>query len=65
MRMSHTFLPSLLESFSAWYSLKGSYMLNPFVTNAPFLCPPENIRKPYGFLTFSGGREMVHWKQMG
>ena len=26
--------------------------------------PPENIRKPYGFLTFSMGREMVHWEQI-
>ena len=26
---------------------------------------PKNIRKPYGFLIFSGGRESVHWKQMG
>ena len=30
----------------------------------PFL-PPENIRKLYCFLMFSGGRERVHWKQMG
>ena len=35
-----------------------------FVPNALFLYPPENIRKPYGFL-FSGGRERVHWVQMG
>ena len=27
--------------------------------------PPENARKPYGFLTFSGGRKRVHWEQMG
>ena len=26
---------------------------------------PENIRKPLGFLKFSGGRERVHWEQMG
>ena len=26
--------------------------------------PSENIRKPYGFLTFCGGRERVHWEQM-
>ena len=24
--------------------------------------PPENIRKPRGFLMFSGGRERVHWE---
>ena len=27
--------------------------------------PPENIRKPCGFLMFSGGREKVHWERMG
>ena len=26
---------------------------------------PENIRKPQGFVMFSGGRERVHWEQMG
>ena len=26
---------------------------------------PENIRKPYGFLMFSGGKERVNWEQMG
>ena len=30
-------------------------------TLSPFL---ENIRKPYDFLMFSGGRERVHWEQM-
>ena len=46
-----------------WEALKQvSY--NPFVPNTPFLYPPENIRKSLGFL-FSGGRERVHWEQMG
>ena len=27
--------------------------------------PPENIRKPYGFLMFLGVRERVHWERMG
>ena len=40
-------------------------ILNLFVPNAPFLYPPENVTKPEGFLTFSGGRERVHWTQMG
>ena len=40
--------------------LKTHDCFNPFVRNAPFLYPPENIRKPYGFLDFSGGRERVH-----
>ena len=25
--------------------------------------PPENIRKPQGFLMFSGDRERVHWER--
>ena len=27
--------------------------------------PLENIRKPYGFLRLSGGRERVHYERMG
>ena len=30
----------------------------------PFSTPWKN-RQPYGFLMFSGGREMLHWEQMG
>ena len=26
---------------------------------------PENTRKPYVFLMFSGGRERTYWKRMG
>ena len=26
---------------------------------------PENIRKPYDFLMFSGGRKRVHWERIG
>ena len=26
--------------------------------------PSKNIRKLYGFLTFSGGSEKVHWEQL-
>ena len=36
-------------------------LLNPFVPNAPFFFP----HSPYGFLMFPGGRERVHWEQMG
>ena len=31
----------------------------------PFSTPHENVKKPLSFLTFSGGRERVHWEQMG
>ena len=30
-----------------------------------FSLHPENIRKTYGFLMFSGSREKVHWECMG
>ena len=30
-----------------------------------FSLPPENVRKPYGFLMFPGSRERVHWEGMG
>ena len=38
--------------------------LNPFVSNGIFLYPWKH-QKPYPFLMFSGGRERVHWEQMG
>ena len=34
-----------------------------FLPYAPFLYPLKT-KKPYGFLMFSGGREMVFWEQM-
>ena len=30
-----------------------------------FSLPPENTRKPYGFLMFSKGRERVYWEHVG
>ena len=36
-----------------------NYYLNPSFPMHPFL-PLENIRKPYGYLMFAGGRERVH-----
>ena len=41
-------------------SLTHLFPMHPFSTFSTF----ENIRKPYGFLMFSGGRERVHWEQM-
>ena len=40
-------------------------LINPIFSQCTLFLPPENIRKPYGFLMFSGGRESVHWEQMG
>ena len=37
--------------------------LNPFFPNVPFLYPMKTFGN--GFLMFSGGRERLHWKQMG
>ena len=36
----------------------------PICSQCTLSLPPENIRKPYGFLMFSGGTEKVHWEQM-
>ena len=46
------------------YRCVVSSIINPFVPNTLSL-HPENFRKPYGFLMFSGGRERAHWEQMG
>ena len=39
-------------------NLTDSFPMHPFYT-------PWKHKKPYGFQMFSGGRERVHWKQMG
>ena len=36
--------------------------INPFVPSAPFLYP---LKTSESFLMFSGGRERVHWEQLG
>ena len=36
----------------------------PICSQCTLSLPPQNIRKPYSFLMFSGGRERVHWEQM-
>ena len=38
--------------------LTHSFPMHPFST-------PKNIRKPSGFLMFSGGGERVHWERIG
>ena len=40
-------------------------LFNPFIPNAPFTYPPENIRKPFGFLMCLGAGERVHWERVG
>ena len=43
-----------------------NYMpIQPICSQCTLSLPPENIRKPLGFLMFSRGRERVHWEQMG
>ena len=41
--------------------LKKDYLTYLFPRHPYF--PPENIRKPLGFLMFSGGRERLYWEQ--
>ena len=38
---------------------------NPLQPGAAFLYPPDNIRKPLGFLVFSGSMEKQHRAAMG
>ena len=37
----------------------------PISSQCTLSLPPENIKKPYGFLIFSGARERVHWEKLG
>ena len=38
---------------------------NPLQSCVAYLYPPKNIRKPLGFLMFSGGIDQKHWTEMG
>ena len=40
---------------------EGIKNINPFVPNAPFLYPLKTLKT----LRSSGGRERVHWEQVG
>ena len=60
-----SYIKSLVALTDFSFKSDTARLCYPFVPNAPFLYPPENIRKPYGFLMFSVGREKVHWEQMG
>ena len=42
-------------------NLKG---YGPICSQCTLSLSPENIRKPWGILMFSGGRERVQWEQM-
>ena len=53
------------ENAIAGWIQSGLKLFNPFIPNALFFLHPETIRNPYSFLIFLGGRERVHWEQMG
>ena len=55
----------ILTGTLRFFVLQSSINLQPICFQCTLFLPPENIRKPYGFLMFSGGREKVHWEQMG
>ena len=57
MRMSHTFLPSLLESFSAWYSLKGHTCLTHSLLMHPFSAPLKTSENLTVFWRFQGAEK--------
>ena len=54
---------ALTEGMKRDIGLVGSF--NPLQPGVAFLYPPENIRKPKGFLIFSGGIEKQHGALMG
>ena len=51
------------EEFQYIVALIASPILTHSFPMHPF-CTPQNIRKPYGFQIFSGGRERVHLEQI-
>ena len=55
-------LPRVLQDLQRITTQKMKFSINPFVPNAPFLCP---LKTSYGFLMSSGGSERVLWEQMG
>ena len=55
--------PSLLVKFLI--TLCRRQCIYPIRSQCTLSLPSENIRKPYGFLIFSGGRERVLWERMG
>ena len=48
--------PSIIINFSSCYRLTHLFPMHPSL-------PPENIRKPYGFLVFSGDTGKLHWNK--
>ena len=45
--------------------MDGYIGVNPLQPGVTFLYPPENIRKPLGFLKFSGGTENPQQAEIG
>ena len=52
-------------NFLMFASIPGnfSYLTHSFPSTLSLI--RQNIRKPNGFLMFSGGRERVYWERMG
>ena len=59
--MSRTIYPFLavFRGDGVQNEIIGQKWVNPFHTNVPFLYP----LKTFGFLTFSGGLEIGHWRK--
>ena len=59
--MSRTIYPFLavFRGDGVQNEIIGQKWVNPFQTNVPFLYP----LKTFGFLTFSGGLEIGHWRE--
>ena len=50
------------QLISFWWQVE---LISPLISNAPFLYPVKWSENLIVLLCFSGGRESVHWEQMG
>ena len=58
----------LRKTFDNELILSHSWVMNVLLTDFSLLSHfynPENVRKIFDFLTFSGGIEMLHWTKTG
>ena len=60
----HQLINQIIQTYYFINSKILRWLLTYLCPQCTLSLPPENIRKPYGFLTFWRGRERVHWEQM-
>ena len=65
MRVTQTFETFLRYWKVAWKKDGRSFLLDPFYSPVFHLYNPRKCQKFSGFLIFSGGLEMEHWREVG